>query len=125
MEELEERLKQINMEEYIWIIYLGIIFLSYYSNTFEKDFLINDNTDSKEKYRYLNIIIFTIAVLVYLYFTVDSYKSFINLTEADNEEKKKLTLLSFIGSFLILISGIIFLYIAYEDKDIQTEIAFN
>ena len=32
---------------------------------------------------------------------------------------------AFTGSFLILISGIIFLYILIVDDEIETEIAFN
>ena len=39
--------------------------------------------------------------------------------------KKYFTYLSFIGSLLILISGLIFLYIAYNDQELDAEIAFN
>ena len=42
-----------------------------------------------------------------------------------NYKKVLLRYASFIGSFLILISGIIFLIIAIVDDNIDTEIAFN
>ena len=43
----------------------------------------------------------------------------------DSNKKKNLTVLSLIGSLLIVISGIIFLHIAIMDEDIDVEIAFN
>ena len=38
-----------------------------------------------------------------------------------SEEKKRLVLLSFIGSLLITISGFIFLYIAIRDEELNVE----
>lgn len=48
--DIEERIKQIDIENKIWMIYIGIIILSWYSNKLEKDKLnINekDNLDLK------------------------------------------------------------------------------
>ena len=56
--ELENKLKEINIENNIWIIYIGIIILSWYSNSLEKDYFINNNQYSKEKYRKIIILIF-------------------------------------------------------------------
>ena len=67
-EEIEERLKQINIEDYIWLIYIGIIFFSWYSNYLERDSLINNNKHSKSKYRTIIISIFSVLVVVYYYF---------------------------------------------------------
>ncbi len=125
MNDVSNRLKEIKIENYIWIIYLGIIFLSYYSNSLEKDYLLNNNYISRETYRYIMIIIFTILVLVYLYFLFDSYNGIKNIDINNMDETDRLSLLSFIGSLLVFISGIIFLYIAINDKDINVELAFN
>ena len=43
----------------------------------------------------------------------------------NTKEKQKFTTLSFIASSLVLISGIIFLYISIEDKNLDVELAFN
>ena len=60
-----------------------------------------------------------ILILVYyLYFTK-------KLNDCDSDKKKVLTLLSFIWSFLILIGGATFLYLAISDDNIDTEIAIN
>lgn len=123
--ELENKLKEINIENNIWIIYIGIIILSWYSNSLEKDYFINNNQYSKEKYRKIIILIFSILVIIYIYFFKGSIDDIYELKSTDNSNKIKLTELSAIGSLLIVISGIIFLYIAYTDQDLNVEIAFN
>ncbi len=124
-EELKKRLKQLKIEDFIWIIYIGIIFFSLYSNTLERKYFIYNDKKSKDTYRNITIGIFTILVIVYFYFLADSYNDVKNLNIKDTYKKKYLTKLSFVGSLLIFISGIIFLYIAYNDENIDVEIAFN
>lgn len=123
--EVEDKLRQIKIEDFIWIIYLGIIFLSYYSNSLEKKFFISDDLECKDRYRKIMIIIFLILLFVYFYFLKDSYDSIKNLNEFDTEKKKRLVYLSFLASLLIFISGLLFLYIAISDTDLNVELAFN
>ena len=125
MNEDLNRLKDIKVENYIWIIYIGIIVLSWYANSKEKDFIINKNENSKKEYQALMILIFTILLFIYYYFTIDSYDDVRELTSLDSKKKIVLRYASFVGSFLILISGIIFLIIDILDDNIDTEIAFN
>ncbi len=124
-EKLNRRLKQLKIEDFIWIIYIGIILFSLYSNTLERKYFLYNDQKSKEKYRKITIGIFVILVIVYTYFLKDSLEDIKSLKPYDTEEKKNLTKLSFIGSLLIFISGIIFLYIAYKDENIDVEVAFN
>lgn len=123
--ELNERLKELKAEDFIWLIYIGIIFMSWYSNIFERKYFIYNDLKSKEKYRQITIFIFIILVIIYLYFLKNSVNSIKNLKPYDSIEKKQLTYLSFLGSLLIAISGLIFLYIAFSDENIDVEIAFN
>lgn len=122
---MKDRLKEIEIENYIWVLYIGIIILSWYSNYKEKEYILYKDEDSKRIYRNILIFIFLVLVFVYLYFVIDSYKSICNLKENDTEKKKILTILSFIASILILMSGLIFLSIAIQDTNLDTEIAFN
>ena len=122
---MEDRLKDIEIENFVWIIYIGIILLSYYANDLEKKFIIYNDETSKKEYQNLMIIIFSILLVVQYYFTKESYIDILELNSNDTEKKKTLTYASFIGSFLILISGIIFLGIAITDDNLDTEIAFN
>ena len=123
--EVDDKLRQIRIEDFIWVIYIGIIALSYYSNYLERKYYVNKDIDSKNKYRKIIIVIFSILIIVYFYFLVDSYNSVRDLNRFDTEKKKRLSYLSFLASLLIFISGIIFLYIAISDTDLNVEIAFN
>ncbi len=92
---------------------------------FWKKYYLNNDNESKEKYKSIMVFIFLILLVVYFYFVTDSYQDVKKLNSSDSDEKKKLVLLSFFGSLLIFISGIIFLYIAYSDENIDVEVAFN
>lgn len=120
-----DRLEDIKIENFIWVIYIGIIILSWYANSKEKKYILYNDQKSKKEYQNLMIFIFTVLVIVYYYFTNDSYDTIKKLNIYDTDKKKKLTYASFIGSLLILISGFIFLIIAILDDEIDTEIAFN
>lgn len=125
MDDISEKLKQLDTEDFIWIIYIFIIVMSTYSNTLERNYFLNNDLEDKEKYRNIMILIFSILIIVYIYFLKDSVDSINNLKPSDTDKKKKLTYLSFLGSLLIAISGFIFLYIAIMDEDIDVELAFN
>ena len=124
-EQLHKKLQQLNTEDFIWIIYLGIIALSYLSNHYERNYFIHQYEKDKETYRKIMILIFSILILVYLYFLKDSYQDFKNLSPTDSSQKKTLVTLSFLASLLIAISGFIFLYIALVDEELTVELAFN
>ena len=123
--EVKDKLNDINIENHIWIIYIIIIFASWYSNSLERNYFVNNDIKSREEYCKIIIKIFSILLVVYLYFFKSSLDDINELKPSDTLKKRKLTELSAIGSLLIVISGLIFLYIAYTDQDIDVEIAFN
>lgn len=118
-----ERIKKIEIENHIWIIYIGIIFLSFLGNSYEKNYFLTNNQNCKETYRKLNILVFTILVLVYSYFENDAIKSFKNKNKSIKQHKYDT--LSLIATTFVFISGLIFLYILIVDEDLLEEIAFN
>ena len=120
-----DKLEDIKEENLIWIIYIIIIILSYYANSKEKKYLLYNDEQSKREYQNLLILIFSILVIVYYYFAKDSYDDYIKLKNENNDRKKDLHLALFIGSFLVLISGVIFLSIAIMDENIDVELAFS
>lgn len=124
-EELNKKLKELKIEDFIWIIYIGIIFLSWYSNSLERKYFLYNNLTSKRKYRNIMILIFSILIVVYLYFLKSSIDDLKNLKKSDSQNKKKLFFLSFLASLMIALSGFIFLYIALKDEDLNVELAFN
>ena len=125
MEDLSSKLKQLDIEDFIWIVYIGIIILSLYSNVLERNYYLNKDNYCKNRYLKITQIIFSILIVVYLYFLKDSIDSIRNLKNTDSDKKKRLVLLSFIASLLIAISGFIYLYISFVNDDLSVEIAFN
>lgn len=125
IEEKKELLDKIKAENMVWIIYFALIALCLYGNKIETHYVLYQDSYSKKKYRQITIFIFIVAVIVYLYFFCDNYKDVIHLKNTDFQKKKDLNKLSLLGSTLILFSGVIFLYIAIVDTNLDVEVAFN
>ncbi len=123
--EINEKLKDINTEDLIWIILIGIIILSFISNGYEKKYYLNNDNSAKIKYQNINIIICAILLIIYIYFLKSSIDSLKKLNSSDSDKKKRLVTLSFIASLLITISGALFLYISIVDNNIDVELAFD
>lgn len=123
--DLDSKLKSIDTEDLIWVVYLGIIIFSWYSNSLERKYFIFNDLKSKGKYRDTLIIIFSILLVVYTYFLKSSIRDIKNIKPYDSLKKKRLVYLSFYASLLITISGFLLLYIAYNDDSVDVEIAFN
>lgn len=120
-----DRLQDIRIENYIWVIYIIIIFISWYANSKEKKFILYNDEVSRREFQNLLVLIFSILLIIYYYFTKSSYDDLNELTINDSNKKIILTYASFIASLLIFISGMIFLTIAIMDEEIDVELAFN
>ena len=79
----------------------------------------NKKVDIQKKTQSLNTSVFTEGKKL-----VEESKVLVD-DITDSEKKKILTYDSFIGTLLVLISGIIFLSIVVLDENIAVEIAFN
>lgn len=123
--ELDGKLRQLLIEDYIWVLYVGIILLSWYSNSLERKYYVNNDLEAKDKYRNILIVIFSILLLVYFYFLESAFEDVKNLKSSDSDERKRLVLISFFGSLCVFISGVVFLYVAITDHDLDVELAFN
>lgn len=124
MENKNEILKEIEIENYIWIVYLGLIAFSFWSNSEEKKYIISGDIGAKENYRKSLVLIFSIATIIYFYFFCSSYVSYKELDKYDTESKKYFTTINLIATTLVLIAGILFLFIAIKDENLDAEISF-
>ncbi len=122
---IEERLKELKIEDFIWFVYIGIIFMSWYANSLERKFFTENDQSSKTKYREIMVGTFAVLIIVYGYFLISSYQSLKSIKKHTSDKQKCLIILSFVGALLIFVSGVIFLYIAIEDQDLNVELAFN
>jgi len=114
-----EKLQEIELENYIIIVYFVLLLLYLYANQIEVNYFKYDNKEDKEKYRILLYIVFGTTFIISLFFTINSIND-LNMTE--NKEIYKLKELSTIANILVLIASIIIIYLIYKDKDIALEI---
>ena len=125
IDELEERIEAIRQENFVWIIYLVVIGISYYANKLEIDYFKTNNEESAKWYRYLEILVFSIVTIIYLYFTIKDYMEVMSLSDDDSYNKKKYAYLSLISDVAVLFAAGILLYIAIDDRNIEAEIFFD
>lgn len=119
--ELYERLKLISIEDVILGIFIILVILSMIANKIERKALIDKDLVDMEKYYYLQIFIFGVVVIINIYFIFNSYSEIIHLKEEETDTKKKFAYLSFVASLAALLAGVILLYIAIVDKDLEAE----
>jgi len=60
----KDKIKQIDIENVIWLIYLGIIFLSWYSNYYEKKYYLTNDLESKKIYKDILTFVFFVLLIV-------------------------------------------------------------
>lgn len=106
-----DRTRVLKNENIIWMIYVLFAILGIKANNLELEDIKNNSSKNKRKYKRINIFIFSIVIIIYIYFI---YVTTTNL----KQKKTKMAFLVFIGSILILISGILFLIAELNDEDV-------
>ena len=117
-------LKRINIESFIWIIYIFLVCFNLYSNYLEKIYLKTNQRFYKQKFRQINKMVLSVILLIYIYFAYVAFKDETSLTRYKNTDpkKKRLTDLVFIAAILFLIGGVISLYVAMKSDDFDEEL---
>ncbi len=97
-----DELKRLNFEDFIWFLFATLAFLNIFGNYNSKEYIITNN----EKYKYKSSKIFeftlTITLLIYGYFFIRNYNSFINVSN----NNKELYMIKLLGTSF-LIAGIV------------------
>lgn len=117
-------IKRINIESFIWIIYIFLVCFNLYSNYLEKLYLKTNQKFYKQKFRQINKTVLTVILFIYIYFAYVAFKDETTLTlyKNINPNKKRLTDLVFVAAILFLIGGVISLYVATKDDDFDEEL---
>lgn len=122
-DELREHFKKIRVENIVFAIFIILILLAYYANNKEVDYFLNKNETSKKEYYYLQIIIFLIVVIINLYYIVSNYNEVKELNDNVSYKRRKYAYLDLIASLASLVAGLILLYVAITDTEIEAEIS--
>ena len=117
-----KRIKEIEFEDMVFVIFIVIIIMSYIANDYEKKFFIYRDEYDKKIYYYLQIIIFLIVVAINIYYVWSSYQDVRSLSESDSYNRKKYANMNLVAGLFALVATSIILYIAITDKDIEAEI---
>ena len=116
-----ETLKRINIEDYIWIIYLFLVGYNLYSNYLEKKFLISKDKYLYNKFHSINTTVSFIALIIFIYLLITSYEDLNKLNINSKENEKKFKTLTFIASLLFVIGSAISLYVVAKSPDLDNE----
>ena len=74
MEDVLESLKELNIEDKIWITYFFLAGFAIYSNHLERISVLNQDRSARLQYKTINITLLSIGFFIYLYFFVLAYK---------------------------------------------------
>ena len=116
-----ETLKRINIEDYIWIIYLFLVGYNLYSNYLEKKFLISKDKYLYNKFHSINTTVSFIALIIFIYFLIIAYEDLNKLNINSKEDEKKFKTLKKIDSLLFVIGKAISLYVVAKSPDLDNE----
>ena len=116
---MDDKLREIEIENYIIYIYFIILGIYLYANNIELDYLRYGREEDKEKYRMLLYIVFGTTFIITLFYSVESLY---DLNNTNDYVVYKLKELSTIANLLVLVASVIIIYTIYKDRDINLEI---
>lgn len=112
-----ETLKEVRVEDYIWIIYIFLAIFAIVSNHYEKEYLTKHNKQDENIFRTINTEIFIVTFIIYLYFAYINYKHIKRLDPNSSPKEILLANAGLIAAILFLIGGGISLWISLHGKD--------
>lgn len=112
-----ETIKEVNIEDYIWIIYIFIAIFAIVSNHFEREYLEKHQRRDESIFRTINTEIFIVTFIIYLYFVYINYKHIKRLDPNSSPKQVFLANAGLIAALLFLIGGGISLYISIVGDD--------
>lgn len=111
-EKLKEELKELKIEDFIWVIYIFIAIFAIVSNRYEREYDLKHNKKDAKVFRTINTDIFIITFFIYLYFLYINYKRIKALNPSSTLKEIISTNSSFIAACLFLIGGVISLLVS-------------
>lgn len=123
MNDFCRKLKLLNEEDFIWLIYFFVVTYAVISNKYERDYVINKNLKSLNKSRKINSAILIIAFFIYLYFVIVTINNFDLLKRNSNKKEVRVAFERLIANILFLVAGAFALYADYDNNTTGTDIA--
>ena len=112
-----ETLKEVQVEDYIWIIYIFLAIFAIVSNQHEKEYIKKHSKRDESVFRTINTEIFIVTFLIYLYFVYINYKHIKRLGPNSSPKQVLLANAGVVEAILFLIAGGISLLISIYGDD--------
>ncbi len=110
MDDVIKKLKRLDREDLIWIIYFFIATFALLSNKLDRDFLLTKDYNAYKKEKKINISIFFVAFFIYLYFVMILNSDLNNMEKNFSNKKYRSTYIQLIAALLFLVGGFIYLF---------------
>ncbi len=115
MNDINEKLRLLKNEDFIWTTYIFISISAIVSNYFEKQYDLTNDSEAYKKFKTINICIFTIAFFIYLYFLIVIYGKLKIVRQT--MKRFHLTQAQLFASLLFLIGGLIYLIVEISETE--------
>lgn len=112
-----ETLKEVQIEDYIWIIYIFLAIFAIISNHYEKEYIKKHDKNAEKTFRLINTEIFIIIFIIYIYFVYVNYKHIKNLDSTSSFKNILISNAGFIAAVIFLVGGLINLLISIFGSD--------
>lgn len=116
MNTFNEEVKNVIIDEYIWVIFIIISFFNIIGDEMDKKNIIFGNNHSRKA---KNIFLFTsfIGIIIYAYFIIRNYNDYVEHMNSDDINLYQQRL---IGSILIFIGSILIIYFSLNVKTVYS-----
>ena len=105
-----DKINNLNDEDKIWYIYFFVIIAALISNKYEKYYVLSNDIYGIKKAKMINIIIFIIALFIYLYFLMQNINGIRNINRYKEPKKFYRQQINLIAAILFLVAGFIYFY---------------
>lgn len=119
MSSYNEEIKNLRINDFIFIAYLVIVLAGLYANIREEKNIKNNNINDSLPH-YIRVGIFLASLIIYSYFVYNSYKNYKN---SKVQNVKKIEGLKLFSSILLFVAGIVILYIELISDNTTSEIS--
>lgn len=117
MNNINKILKELEIEDIIWIITLFSAIFAIISNKFERDYVINYSKKSQKTYKTINITLLIISFFIYLYFLLLSYSRIKEINPSTTFKQARLTNINFIAATLFIVASLISIFVEIFSDD--------
>lgn len=104
MNEQEELIKRLSFENLIWIVYIAVAIFNIYGDELIKRSIRNNDMAANRQAKKIFLVILSITAIIYLYFLARNY------SDLKKHSTEKAYRVRFLGSILLLIGILCFLY---------------